>query len=490
MHEVADGLFFVTSAGLRGAAAIETLDRAAQAQAVGLGRSAIVANVTGAAINAYGSDALNATDATNRLAAAIREGILQADRLAPSLNRSIPLASELKVEFGELAGVYAAMSRQGSRAADTQAQLQEIFSTFLRPTQETQRTLASVGLTADELRDALGRRGLLTTLELVLNALGGNRDRLAQVFTSVTALRGVVNLLGDNLETNRAIIQRVATDTGALDDAFSAVSDTAGHQLRQTLARLRVLMVRIGAAVLPLVESVVKRLAPAFEGLFAFMESNTPLVRVLAVAITTLGLVLLVLAGTAITTASAMSLWRNAAALAVGVTKAWTGAQWLLNVAMTANPIGLVIVAIGALIAGIALLITYWDNVTDAVNRAWHAIRRIAGILPFVDAPGAMPSTSGIASFADGGIVPGPIGAPMPALVHGGELIVPAHQVMRETEAIRAGNRVSNTTNYQISNLTINTQATDAEGLVDAIEVELNRRNRASALNVADEVVA
>lgn len=36
-------------------------------------------------------------------------------------------------------------------------------------------------------------------------------------------------------------------------------------------------------------------------------------------------------------------------------TKAWAAVQWLLNAAMTANPIGLVVVAIGALIAGVIL---------------------------------------------------------------------------------------------------------------------------------------
>lgn len=47
-----------------------------------------------------------------------------------------------------------------------------------------------------------------------------------------------------------------------------------------------------------------------------------------------------------------------------------TAAQWALNVAMTANPIGIVIVAIGALIAGIVLLVKNWDAVKAAFGRA------------------------------------------------------------------------------------------------------------------------
>jgi hypothetical protein len=40
-----------------------------------------------------------------------------------------------------------------------------------------------------------------------------------------------------------------------------------------------------------------------------------------------------------------------------------TAAQWLWNIAMTANPIGIIIVAIAALIAGIILLVKNWDKV-------------------------------------------------------------------------------------------------------------------------------
>lgn len=47
-----------------------------------------------------------------------------------------------------------------------------------------------------------------------------------------------------------------------------------------------------------------------------------------------------------------------ASGIAKGATVLWTGAQWLLNAALTANPIGLVIVAIAALIAIIVVIAT------------------------------------------------------------------------------------------------------------------------------------
>lgn len=54
-----------------------------------------------------------------------------------------------------------------------------------------------------------------------------------------------------------------------------------------------------------------------------------------------------------------------------GATAAWTAAQWLLNAALDANPLGLVTIAIAALVAGV---IWAYKNVGwfhDAVNTAW-----------------------------------------------------------------------------------------------------------------------
>ena len=62
-------------------------------------------------------------------------------------------------------------------------------------------------------------------------------------------------------------------------------------------------------------------------------------------------------------------------------TKAWAAAQWLLNAAMSANPIGLVIIAIVALVAAIVLAWqhseTFRNVVTAAFNAVWSVIQAV-----------------------------------------------------------------------------------------------------------------
>src|SRR5665647_1205264 len=81
----------------------------------------------------------------------------------------------------------------------------------------------------------------------------------------------------------------------------------------------------------------------------------------------------------------------------------WTAGQWLLTAAMNANPIGLVITAIGLLIGGIVLIATkttwfqtVWKVMTDALGAAWRWMWNsiLAPIIRFV--------LNGFASITDG----------------------------------------------------------------------------------------
>jgi hypothetical protein len=58
-------------------------------------------------------------------------------------------------------------------------------------------------------------------------------------------------------------------------------------------------------------------------------------------------------------------------------TKIWTAFQWLLNLAMSANPIGLVVIAIGALVAGIIIAWKNSEKFREIVTGAFNAVKGV-----------------------------------------------------------------------------------------------------------------
>ncbi len=77
--------------------------------------------------------------------------------------------------------------------------------------------------------------------------------------------------------------------------------------------------------------------------------------------------------------------WRASLVLAAAATGIATAAQWLLNAAMTANPIGLIIVAIGALVAAFVLLGGNLGDIGDAFEWLWGVIKDgVTAVIDFV----------------------------------------------------------------------------------------------------------
>jgi phage-related protein len=82
-------------------------------------------------------------------------------------------------------------------------------------------------------------------------------------------------------------------------------------------------------------------------------------------------------ANTAVMVANRVALIAGAVAMAVvrGAVLAWTAVQWALNVALNANPIGLIVIAIAALVAGIIYAYRNSETFRNIVQAVWAAIK-------------------------------------------------------------------------------------------------------------------
>ena len=250
--ELAKALFFVTSAGLRGSAAIDILRQSARASAAGLGEQTTIVDLLTSAMNAYGPEVLSATKATDALTEAVRLGKLEPASLAGAMGRVLPIASAMGVQFNEVAGLLAAMSRTGTTAEEGVTQLNAVMNGMLNPAQGAEKALKKVGLTFENLRKVVKDQGLFAVLQTLRTAFQNNNQALVEVFPNIRALRGVFDLLGPGLETNRELLKDMADSAGVLDEAFSAVEGTIKHRFNQALAGLKAGAIAIGEELKPL----------------------------------------------------------------------------------------------------------------------------------------------------------------------------------------------------------------------------------------------
>ncbi len=279
---LADALFFVTSAGLRGSEALDTLKFAAQASAIGLGDTAVVADAVTSAMNAYGSANLSAEKATNILALAVRAGKLEASALAPVLGRLLPTAAAMEIAFEDVAGVLAVMSKTGLDAAEASTSLSSIMTTLLKPTKLGVDALNSVGLSLADLRDtAKGPGGLVQVMRDLDTAFQGNDEALVQVVPNVRAFRGVMNVLAQDADSVDEVMKAVASDIDVLGEGMKIVEQTTGFKFNQFLTKLSTVGIELGDTLVPAFTTILE----AGVGVLEFAASGIELFGKLPVPI-------------------------------------------------------------------------------------------------------------------------------------------------------------------------------------------------------------
>lgn len=77
-------------------------------------------------------------------------------------------------------------------------------------------------------------------------------------------------------------------------------------------------------------------------------------------------------------------------------TLAWTAGQWLLNAALTANPIGIVVVAIAALVAGLVFAYRHSETFRKIVQAALKGVQAAAGALSTFFKARVLPVITGV----------------------------------------------------------------------------------------------
>lgn len=290
--DAADALFYITSAGLRGEEAMQVLEASLKSAAIGLGEAKTVADLATSAMNAYGSETLSASNATDVLGAAVREGKLDAATLAGAMGSVLPVASNMGVQFHEVGAAFAAMSRTGTDAAQASTQLNSILMGIMKPTTDAKNALAELGLSSEGLRQQIKDKGLLDVFLTLKDASLRNSEAFERVFGNVRALKGIMDLTGAGFESTQQIFENMNNTAGFTADAFAKVEESASFKLQKALNSVRVSFTDLGGTLLTALLPYIQKLTGFITTLFQKFQNLNPTVKGLVLAAGGLVLVL------------------------------------------------------------------------------------------------------------------------------------------------------------------------------------------------------
>ncbi|MDF2826866.1 MAG: hypothetical protein K0R01_149 [Mycobacterium sp.] len=319
--------------------------------------------------------------------ASIASGILVGG-LALLAKSSGDAASNLEQSTGAVESVYGAHAATVKRMADDAAQNVGLAeSEYLQMSAVLGSQLKNMGVPMQEVANQTGDLVALgadlsamfggTTADAVgalSSLLRGERDPIERYGVSINAAAvsarvasmGLGELEGAALKQaeTQATLALLTEQTAAAQGQFAREANTAAGAQQRATAEWENAQAQLGEALLPLMVMLATQLGEVA----TWVGENTELVGIIVGVVGSFAGAVLLLNG-------ALQTYRAVASIATAAQIAW-------NIAMSANPIGLIILAIGLLVGIIVFLVSNWEEVGRVAEDVLASIGRgIDGII-------------------------------------------------------------------------------------------------------------
>ncbi|MFI5859148.1 phage tail tape measure protein [Streptomyces parvulus] len=330
--------------------------------------------------------AKDGTEALDLLTKGFQSSVNKADDFLDTMNEYSTQFRRVGLDGATAIGLMNQAIGAGARDSD---QIADAIGQFgeraLASEQAAKDAFKSIGLNAGDMAAMIGKGGSSArdALQITMDALRGTEDRTTQLTAAAALFGDPGNVLGDALF---AIDPASAAAASGMDKVAGSATKLGDTIRGNTATRMEVLKRRftsvfgqtVNAVVLPAIDGTIKGirwLGDAFRATGSWLNQYGAWLVPLGIAIGGIAVV----AG-----ASAIGTWAMTAAFSAyavvtravtAVTRGWAVAQGILNAVMSANPVGLIVVGVLALVAAVIVAYNKVGWFRDLVNSAWSGIK-------------------------------------------------------------------------------------------------------------------
>ena len=364
-EEVIPALYQAISAGVPSDNVFEFLGTSAKTAIGGVTNLETAVDGLTTIVNAYGKEAITADQASDIMFTTVKLGKTTMGELSDAMFQVAPVASSLKVGFGDIAAAMASITLQGTPTSVAATQIRQLLIELSK--EGTKASKAFEVLSGETFGNFIASGGTLnealTLMAGGVKTVGDNGEithtAMKDLFGSVEAGQAAIALTGAGAEAFASAVDQMGASAGATQTAFETMEETVGHQMALLNSEMKIIGLEVGEQVLPVFLSLAdmfrEHMLPLIEGLaekiktaLEWFDSLEPGVQknILAAIglVAALGPVLVIVGG-------------------------------LISVlGLILSPIGLVVVAIAGLIAVGVLLWKNWDKISSVAKIVWAGV--------------------------------------------------------------------------------------------------------------------
>lgn len=271
------------------------------------------------------------------------------NELIQGMGSAAPIVQQLGFSFEDTAALIGTMDRAG---LDSQTMIGAM-----------QKGLVNLTSPGESAQDAFKR----VTGEIQGFIDSGDQAAAIDLAGQVFGTRGAAQFIGA-LSNGNLNLQDLIGSAGLSADTILGVGESTqdfGEKWDKFVNQMLIAFEPIGTRVFNFLGDAMSNVAAWAQPAFAWISENIPLLENIGAAVLAFGVTFTVLT-------AAVSAYNAITSIMRAVTTAGSIAQWALNVAMSANPVGLIVLAIAALIAIIVLLVMNWDAVVAWITSVWE----------------------------------------------------------------------------------------------------------------------
>lgn len=368
-EELANGLYQTISNGVPEDNWIAFLEQSSKAAVGGLADLGQTVTVTSTLIKNYGLSWDQAGAIQDKIQMTAKNGVTSFEQLGQALPRVSGSASQLGVLMDELMAVFATTTGVTGNTAEVSTQLSAVLNALIKPSAEATKAAEAMGIgfNAASVQAAGGLENFLLGLDASIQEYSAKTGQLSetiygQLFGSAEALRLLGSLTGEQKDKFSENIGAMADSAGTIDEVFNEMSstgDSVGQMLKNQVQSM-----------LDWAGSLASTSAPYME-----MIANMGL-ALMSMAQLKGGLVAVVSGLRAVKIATLAQ--AAASKIAVLASNAWKIAQIALNFVLSANPIGIVIMAIAGLVAILVAAYNNSETFRNICDQVWAVVKDLA----------------------------------------------------------------------------------------------------------------
>jgi TP901 family phage tail tape measure protein len=273
--KVVPALYQSLSAGVPKDNVFEFLETAQKAAKGGVTDITTAVDGISSVVNAYGSEIVDATQASDLMFTAVRLGKTNFEQLSASLSNVTPIASGLGVSFEDVSAALASMTAKGTPTAQATTQLRSLFVELSKAGGKTAKTFEDMaGKSFQEFIAAGGNTS--EALDIMKKAADESGVELQDLFGSVEAGAAALSLAsGTSFADN---IAEMGDAAGATDAAFDQMMTGLGPVIDRLKAFAAVAMIEIGQKLAPVLMGAMTRVGEAFAIVSDWWNTNSPVI--------------------------------------------------------------------------------------------------------------------------------------------------------------------------------------------------------------------